>query len=270
MSRWRPEMLALGLSVDALAGTSVHAAAPAGGWGAGSLQDALRELRPAPAGQPTRLLLCPDLCKHFVQPPSAGVRTLGELRALAALRASQLFGGPPQAWSVVADWNLTRPMVCSAVPAVLLHAVRQVARQFRLALSVESAALAALAGLSRHRLPLLQQQGFVAWASPAHLMLASVTEGAVRGLRCIRRQIDAEPPELVARAVREAAQDALRGPAGLALPSASSLVFAWPGAAPEPTAGEAAPIAFDAAGALPAPQAAESEAAWACRLAGIS
>ena len=272
MSRWRPDVLALGLSADTLAGSAAHAAAPAGGWAAASLQDALQVIRPAPAGQPARLLLCPDLCKHFAQPPSAGLRALGELRALAALRAGQLFGGPPQAWAVVADWSLTQPMVCAAMPSALLDALRQVARQFRLALSVESAALAALAALSRQPLPLSlsHPQGFVAWASPAHLMLASITDGAVRGLRCMRRPAGAGPAELAARAVQESAQYALRSAAGPALPGAATLVFAWPDAAAAPPAGAALAIAFDAAGTLPAPQPAESEAAWACRLAGMS
>lgn len=261
-------MLALGLSAESLAGTAARADVPKGGWDEASLQDALGSVRTATARQPTRLLLCPDLCKHFVQPPSTGLRTLGELQTLAALRARQLFGGPAQAWAVVADWRLTKPLVCAAVPAALLHALRHAARQLRLVLGVESAALAALAALSRQSLPLAH--GFVAWASPAHLMLASVSDGDVLGLRCIRRQADAEPAELAARAVREARQDALRNVAGPALPAATKLVFAWPGVALEPPDGQAAHLAFDAAGTLPAPQPAESEAAWASRLAGMS
>jgi hypothetical protein len=268
-------MLSLGLSAQTLAaGPSSHAV-PADGWTAAALVQGLNAVRAAPdppaKDAHLRLLLCSDLCKHFVQQPAAGVRSLAELQTLAALRAAQLFGGPPQAWAVVADWQLTQPMVCAALPAGLIQALLQaLSRPAGQALALESAALAALERLSR--LPLPSAAAFVAWVSPAHLMLARLSAGAVHGLQCLRRPPEAGPTVLADSALREAQQALLREAAP---PHASSgpLVFAWPGAAPVDMAPRLSGLDlrwFDASAALPPPKPAESEAAWASRLAALS
>ncbi len=268
-------MLSLGLSAQTLAAASASHAVPAAGWTGAALQQVLDAVRASPGSTPSkdpaiRLLLCPDLCKHFVQQPAAGVRSLDELQALATLRAGQLFGGPPQAWAVVADWSLTRPMVCAALPVATIEAVLQaLPAPARQGLVLESSALAALARLSQ--LPLPPAAAFVAWASPAHLMLVRLHAGAVHGLQCLRRPGQVQPSVLAESALREAQQALLREAAPLHM-SNGPLVFAWAGAAPVAAAAERAELDlrwFDASAALPAPQPSESDAAWACRLAAL-
>lgn len=57
-----------------------------------------------------------DVAVHWLQTPPDGVRSLAELRQIAAARCAHLFGGLPERWWVAGDWNANRPFVCAGLP----------------------------------------------------------------------------------------------------------------------------------------------------------
>lgn len=67
--------------------------------------------------------------RSFAFVPPAGVRSLSELRLLAARRMEQLFDAAAPAWLMQAPWHATKPFVVTAIPLPLLGAVEAFARQ---------------------------------------------------------------------------------------------------------------------------------------------
>lgn len=264
MSRWRRERLLLGLDSRALlrAGSAAQPATepatePASSWTVARLRDAIRaQMQPGASYGVVQVLVSAELCRHFVHRAPAGLRSLAELRLLAAARASQLFGGKPADWAVVADWALAQPFVCAALPAVLLQSLEQAARELKLSLTVESALLFALERL----VGLPQLQGFVAWTTPAGAVLAHLSGARVDTLRWLRRPADSDDVELLARELR---QESLRAN----LPG-EVLRLAGTGPSVQRTEAGLRIERFDARGALPLLAEADTEAAWASRLAG--
>jgi hypothetical protein len=246
----------LGLDATTLAGPAAAAPAPANGWDATSLQTSL--LTSVSEGAAARLLVAPDLCKHFLHEAPAGLQSLAELQELAALRAAQLFGGVA-GWVVVADWRLDATCVCAALPQPLLLGLREAADARQITLGVESAVLVALERLLRGS----ARTGFLGWASPQHAVLVGLQGGAVRSLHCTRRADVQDGLALRAQLLRDAARDAARE--GLPFEdTGAALALAWPGPGAMP------PDAFDAADALPPSRAGDSEAAWSQRLGGLT
>lgn len=231
-------MLALGLDAGTLAlGGEVLATAEAG-WTLTALQEGLSSARRRAAGaRAARLLVAPDLCRHFVMHAPAGLDSLRELQDLAAVRASQLFGGTPDTWTVAADWRLEGPFTCAVLPSVLNGTLASAAGTAGLALDVESAVLAALSSLTA------MAPGFVAWATPTHGVVVHLGGGAVQAVRCLRLPAAADTADR-GWATHEADQESLRS-----------------GLAPTPLRW------LGDLGALPAVRAQETEAAWASRLA---
>ena len=253
MSRWRLDGMrratVLGCDAHLLAGPATEVAAPAAGWNATALQTAFAALAAGPAVQ---VRVAPDLCRHFMLAAATGVRSLAELRELAALRAAQLFGGTADDWAVVADWRLDRSFACAALPQPLLQALCQAAADTARRLSVVSALLLAverlLAGPSR--------SGFIGFGTPRHAVLVGLRAGRLTGLHAARHDETGDSGALSAQLMRDATRQALLGGGD----SLVAITLAWPGPGPLP------PAAWDAAGLLPAQQPADTEAAWARRL----
>ncbi|MGY4829023.1 hypothetical protein ACVNIS_10635 [Sphaerotilaceae bacterium SBD11-9] len=263
MSRWRRERLALGLDSRALlrAGSAappvaLATAEPTSGWPAAHLRDAIRaQMAPGASYAVLQVLVGADLCRHFVHQAPAGVRSLAELRLLAANRASQLYGEKPVDWAVVADWTLAQPFACAALPAALLQSLQQAAGELKLSLTVESAVLVALERLGG----LPQVEGFVAWTTPSCAVLAHLSGAGVNSLRCLRRVAGSDEVELLARELR---QESLRAK----LPG-DVLRLASAGPSVQRTDAGLQVERFDAGAVLPAQSEADTEATWACRLA---
>ena len=232
MSPWLREPLALGLDAGALAVADEVMANADSAWSLGNLTLALAAVRERHAGaRAARLLVAPDLCRHFVLAPPAGLRAFSELRSLAAARAAQIFGAG--AWAGVADWHLKRPFACAALPQPLLQALLDAAREAGLTLGLESAVLAAL--------PLAAPApGYSAFATPAHVVLVHADRSGADVLRCLRRPTADAGDSLQAFAAQEAMRESLR--AGTAAPALQWLQ----------------PLAVEAS---------DNEARWASRLA---
>ncbi len=56
------------------------------------------------------------LAVHWLQVPPRGVRSLRELRQVAAVQCAHLHGAHPEDWWIAAEWNAHCPFVCAAVP----------------------------------------------------------------------------------------------------------------------------------------------------------
>ncbi len=252
MSRWRPEPVVLGLDAARLVGPQAGVAAPAQGWDAQTVQAALQDTVSASAM--VRVLVAPDLCKHFLHEAPAGLHSLAELQELAALRAAQLFGSG-EGWAVVADWRLDAPCVCAALPQPLLQGLQAAVAGLRLVLGIESALLLALQRLLQSQ----PRTGFLAWASPQHAVLVGLQARAVRSLHITRRAQDQDGAALRAQLLRDVAREALLSNADTDA-DAAALALAWPGPGALPA------DAFDAAAELPPGRDDDTEAAWAQRL----
>lgn len=202
MSPWPREPLALGLDAGALAAAGAVVANADSAWSLGNLSLALAAARERhPGARAARLLLAPDLCRHFVLTPPGGLRAFNELRGVAAARAAQIFGDGT--WAVVADWSLNQPFACAALPQALLSALLDASREAGLVLGLESAVLAALSLAA-------PAPGFVAFATPAHVVLAHADRGGTDVLRCLRRPAGDAGDSPQAFAAREAAREGLR------------------------------------------------------------
>lgn len=265
MSRWRSEPVYLGLDETALSGAAdLVVPAAGGGWTLTSLREALRAaLPPGSKHVHIHVLVTTTLCRHFVQQAPIGLRSFSELQALAAARASKLHGGKVLDWVVIADWGISRPFVCAAMPASLVQSLQHAAGELGCSVSMRSGVLTALERVMR----LMPDEGFVAWTTPEGAVLAYLSSHGVRAVRCLRRQPDAPTADVVDLLAREALREGLRSN----LPAKVLYVF---GADVE------APIEFDGGrlrlerlqghDLLPAAQAVDTEAAWASRLAALA
>ena len=294
MSRWRSEALALGLDGQALAVAGRVVAQAAGPWDAATLACGFSAALNAASGdrgdsggtggsggapvvaslardrrRAARVLVAPDLCRHFPLAPPAGLRSLAELQDLAQVRALQLFGAGP--WVVTADWRLDAPFPCAALPRALHEALQQAAREAGFALQLESSVLAAWARAA-------PAPGLAAFATPQHVVLGRSDAAGPLALRCLRRTVggaDGGGVEVAERAAEHGAHDGAQKAAhGTA---ASARALATQEAAREALRGQGAGgpgAAEPSSGGLAlqwllpvAEQAHEGEAAWASRVA---
>jgi hypothetical protein len=269
VSPWRRERLSLGLDAGALlrAGSPVTTESQPripGVWTAARVREAIQaQMQAATRYTDAHVLVCADLCRHFVQQPPTGLRALVELQTLSTARASQLYGGKAADWSVVADWSLQRPFICAALPSSLLLSLRQACAELRLSLTVESAVLVALERL----MPLAPSPGFIAWATPNGAVLAHLGNENVTALRCIRLKGDQSFSGLVDTLSREMVQESLRENLSAQV---LRLVFAERlSASGQDSANPVQIESLDARTALPASNALDCEAGWASRLAEL-
>jgi hypothetical protein len=196
----------VGLDAQQLQRDGAAPAAVSPPWDAASLRAALQsQMEPGAGSRSVRVQVSGDLCRHFMQAPPAGLRSVGELRALAAARALQLFGGKAGDWAVAADWQLDRPVVCAAMPAVLVVALQEAATALGLSLDLRSAVLLALARV----LP-KAGEGSLVWTTPTGAVLAELSAQGPLALRWLRRETDLGFAALAGWLQSEALQDALR------------------------------------------------------------
>jgi hypothetical protein len=129
VSRW------IGEPVTVLAEQAI---APSGEHPFDAIANALRALlgEHAAAGTlgnwPVCIVLADDLARMWRVTPPPGAARLADIEAAAAFRFQSLYGEPPAAWQITADWHATRPFFAAAVPRALLAALRLVAQDFKL------------------------------------------------------------------------------------------------------------------------------------------
>ena len=78
-----------------------------------------------PPGSGVEVIAGHDLAVHWLQSPPASVASLQELQLVAAARCAHLYGDSPHDWWIAADWSVTRPFVCAALPRALTARLQQ-------------------------------------------------------------------------------------------------------------------------------------------------
>jgi hypothetical protein len=84
------------------------------------------------AGWPASFVLADELTRMWRVTPPAGAARMADLEAAAGLRFQTLYGEPPSAWQVSADWDAVQPFFAAAMPQVLLAALSAVAQDCQL------------------------------------------------------------------------------------------------------------------------------------------
>lgn len=143
MRRRFGQSLRLGVAADGLAllrvggwpraGAEVLATAPVEAGAPDALESGLRALlgEANPRGWPLTVVLADELARLWQVAPPPGAARFSDLQAAAALRHQSLFGAPPQAWRISADWDAARPFLAAAAPEALLALLESLARRHR-------------------------------------------------------------------------------------------------------------------------------------------
>ncbi len=125
VSRWRGEALTV-LAEQALPPSAEHPFDAI----AQALRALLGELELG--GWPVSFVLAGDLTRMWQVAPPAGAARMADIEAAAALRFQTLYGEPPTAWQISADWQAHQPFFAAAVPRTLLAELQLVAQAYQL------------------------------------------------------------------------------------------------------------------------------------------
>jgi hypothetical protein len=221
-------------------------------WHRGQLADALAAAARGSRGA-LRVQLGGDMAGLFAIEPPRGLKSLGELRGLAAMRAAQVLGS--HTWRVAADWSASGPFACAAVPEALVRELADAAHGAGRRLVLDCAALVALARLSR-RAPQAQA---LAWTSPRTRYLALLDRGRVVAWRGVASHDTPDAATLADWAWREGWQEGLRMGREI-----DRVTVAWSGSGRAKAANDRVSW-LDAGDGIPAPIGTEAD--WARRLA---
>lgn len=140
MLRWPHDPLFLGLGSRSLTWLAADGAAEtlslpwlaeAGGGGDAQMRlaAALADLLTRQADvrrRALRLVVADTHIRYWSQTVPYGTRSLGELRAVAMARCTQLFGGTAMDWRLMADWRAQGKFLCAALPAWIARAFESV------------------------------------------------------------------------------------------------------------------------------------------------
>ncbi|RZT01893.1 hypothetical protein SAMN05216319_5484 [Duganella sp. CF402] len=134
------------------------------------------------AGWPVSFVLADELTRMWRVTPPAGAARMADLEAAAGLRFQSLYGEPPSAWQVSADWDAAQPFFAAAVPRALLALLGAVAQDGKLAVVAIEPRFVNAWNRSRRGL----KQG--AWFGHVHdsLLTLAATEADGKSLRAIR------------------------------------------------------------------------------------
>lgn len=85
-------------------------------------------------GWPVSFTLADELTRMWRVTPPPGAARMADMEAAAGLRFQSLYGEPPSAWRISADWDAARPFFAAAVPRALLDELALVAQEFKLSI----------------------------------------------------------------------------------------------------------------------------------------
>lgn len=154
-----------------------------------------------------------DFAVHWLQQPPSAVRTLEELKLVAATRCARLFGGTPADWWIAGDWSIRRAFVCSALP-------RAVAEPLERACQAQGARLhwhSAWSVMCSARADRFPDEGWSAMRSARRVMLWHCSGGRVDAITSVATAPDVSGEQL---AVAIEVQMKLESAGGAAAPGA--------------------------------------------------
>lgn len=213
MSRWRFEWwrrrvrqrVCVGMAADGMA-WQVDGSLPASTATANEVSALAQQLAPRAR---VDVIVADDIAVHWLQTPPAGVRSLSELRQVAAARCALLFGGQPAGWWVAGDWSATRAFVCAGLPLervgplqrTLAHAKAQTTWNTTVGLLLGSQAATCPA------------DGWSAARCAGRVVAWHGREGLVTALSCLNVGAQANAAEARAAVAQWQRMEALRDPA---------------------------------------------------------
>ncbi|MTV41568.1 hypothetical protein [Duganella radicis] len=133
-------------------------------------------------GWPVSFVLADELTRMWRVTPPAGAARMADLEAAAGLRFQSLYGEPPSAWQLSADWNAAQPFFAAAMPRALLAELQVVAQDCKLSIVAIEPRFVSAWNRGRRGL----KQG--AWFGHVHdgLLTVAATEPDGKGLRAVR------------------------------------------------------------------------------------
>lgn len=134
------------------------------------------------AGWPVSFVLADELTRLWRVTPPAGAARMADLEAAAALRFQSLYGEPPSAWQISADWDAVQSFFAAAVPRTLLAELSVVAQDCKLSIVAIEPRFVSAWNRSRRGL----KPG--AWFGHVHdgLLTVAATEADGKNLRAVR------------------------------------------------------------------------------------
>ena len=94
-----------------------------------------QHLNKKPSGSTLQVLLSTNIARLFLATPYPGIRNFAELKALVALRFTQIYDEPSSNWTIQADWRADRPFLVAALPAEMVSSLRKVGSLLKLKLT---------------------------------------------------------------------------------------------------------------------------------------
>ena len=88
------------------------------------------------SGSTLQVLLSTNIARLFLATPYPGIRNFAELKALVALRFTQIYDEPSSIWTIQADWSADRPFLVAALPSEMMNSLRKVCRLLKLKLDI--------------------------------------------------------------------------------------------------------------------------------------
>ena len=133
-------------------------------------------------GWPVSFVLADELTRMWRVTPPAGAARMADLEAAAGLRFQSLYGEPPSAWQLSADWSATQSFFAAAVPRTLLAELQVVAQDCKLSIVAIEPRFVSAWNRGRRGL----KPG--AWFGHVHdnLLTLAATEADGKGLRAVR------------------------------------------------------------------------------------
>lgn len=209
MSPWRPSVLrprrrvAWGLDARQLAWRGAGNARAEAAPHAEALPQALQHLS---AVGTLDVIAGNDLALHWLQSPPRSIASLEELKRVAAVRCTQLYGGSTLDWWVSGDWSAGEPFMCAALPAAVIAPLQQALAASGVGVHWHTAWSAACAREARS----CPADGWSALRTPTRLMLWHCSK---RRVDCLSTQVtapDASSDEIAQQVLQQIRMETLR------------------------------------------------------------
>lgn len=157
----------------------------------------------ASPGRRVEVVLADELARYWVMSAPSGLSSLEALREVARARCSQLFGPESDDWVIHADWQVSAPLLCVAVPGWLIAALSRV---FGARVQVRTV-LGVLLGAAAHRLP---SEGWACIIGPRQVVLLRTQDGTTHAVRTVAVEDGSQGEALLHRAAMELRRQSLR------------------------------------------------------------
>jgi hypothetical protein len=163
---------------------------------------------------PLEIILDDDWCRLWSVTPPADASRMSDLRAATAFRFQRLYGEPPDAWQVQADWRAHQTFFAAALPSRLHEQLHSVTERHQLALVKMQPHFVVVWNRWQHR---IGKTGWLGVLQANQLSLGVARDGILTAQRTLAVPPKADRDWLDAALRREALLLDVPAPASLAL-----------------------------------------------------